>query len=138
VKIIREKIKMLNEQGATILFSSHILSEVENICDRVAIIKKGKLIAEDTVNNLNKYLRIKPRLEISIPGLNGKVPEVIKALEGVEAFDAKGDTLFVTCESSTRIHIITALQNAGFKIDNIKTIEASLEDAFVKLIEGDA
>ena len=66
VKTIREKIKMLNEEGATILFSSHILSEVENLCDRVAIIDKGKLIAEDTVANLNKYLKIKPRLSIFI------------------------------------------------------------------------
>jgi len=138
VKTIREKIKILNKQGATILFSSHILSEVENICDRVAIINKGKLIAEDTVPNLNKYLRIKPRLEISIPGLNGRIPEVMKTIEGVESTNAKGDTLYITCESSIKSHIIAALQNAGLKIDNIKTIEPSLEDAFVKLIEGGA
>jgi ABC-2 type transport system ATP-binding protein len=137
VKTIREKIKMLNEQGATILFSSHILSEVENICDRVAIINKGKLIAEDTVSNLNKYLKIKPRLEISIPGLKGKIPEVIKRLKGVEAVDAKDDTLFVTCESSVRSHVITTLEDAGLKIDNIKTIEPSLEEAFVKLVSED-
>jgi len=138
VKIIREKIKMLNKQGATILFSSHILSEVENICDRVAIINKGKLIAEDTVTNLNKYLRIKPRLEITIPGLNGRIPEVIKTIGGVEVANAKGDTLFVTCEPTVKSQIITALQNSGLKIDNIKTIEPSLEDAFVKIIESGA
>lgn len=138
VKIIREKIKMLNEQGATIMFSSHILSEVENICHRVAIINRGKLIAEDTVANLNKYLRIKPRIEIFIPGLNGRIPEIIKTIEGVEAANAKGDILFVTCESSVKSYIITTLQNAGLKIDNIKTIEPSLEDAFVKIIEGGA
>ncbi|PNX51121.1 MAG: hypothetical protein BV456_04385, partial [Thermoplasmata archaeon M8B2D] len=45
VKIIREKIKSLNQQGATVMFSSHILSEVEALCDRVAIINKGKIIA---------------------------------------------------------------------------------------------
>jgi ABC-2 type transport system ATP-binding protein len=137
VKTIREKIKMLNEQGATILFSSHILSEVENLCDRVAIIDKGKLIAEDTVSNLNKYLKIKPRLEISITGLNGKIPKVIKDLEGVEAVDAKDDKLFIACESSLRSKVITTLEEAGLKIDNIKTIEPSLEEAFVKLISKD-
>ena len=137
VKTVREKIKMLNEQGATVLFSSHILTEVENLCDRVAIIDKGKLIAEDTVSNLNKYLRIKPRLEISIHGLNGKVPEVIKDLEGVEAVDAKDDKLFITCESSVRSRVIAVLEEAGLKIDNIKTIEPSLEEAFVKLISQD-
>ena len=134
VKAIREKIKMLNEQGATILFSSHILSEVENICDRVAIIDKGKLIAEDTVANLNKYLKIKPRLEISIPGLNGKIPEAIKGLKGVEKVEAKNDILYVICESSIRSKVITTLEEAGLKIDNIKTIEPTLEEAFIKLI----
>lgn len=137
VKTIREKIKMLNEEGATILFSSHILSEVENICDRVAIINKGKLIAEDTVENLNKYLKIKPRLEITIKNLDGKVPNVIKDLKGIEAVDAKDNKLFVTCESYVRSQVITKLEEAGLKIDNIKTIEPSLEDAFVKLIERD-
>ena len=137
VKTIREKIKVLNKEGATVLFSSHILSEVENICDRVAIINKGKLIAEDTVENLNKYLKIKPRLEISIPGLNGKVPEVVKDIEGVEKAEADNDILYVICESSSRIKVINALEEAGLKIENIKTREPSLEEAFVKLISKD-
>ena len=137
VKIIREKIKMLNEKGATILFSSHILSEVENLCDRVAIINNGKLIAVDTVPNLNKYLLIKPRLEISITGLNGKIPDVIKNIEGVDSVDAKDDILFVTCESSIRSRVITILEESGIKISGIKTIEPSLEEAFVKLISQD-
>ena len=138
VKIIREKIKMLNEEGATILFSSHILSEVENLCDRVAIINRGKLIAEDTVENLNKYLKISPRLEITIKDLGGKIPKVLKDLKGIESVDAKDDKLYVTCESSVRSQVITKLEEVGLKIDNIKTIEPSLEDAFVRLIERDA
>jgi len=141
VKIIRDKIRMLNERGATVIFSSHILTEVENLCHRVAIINRGRLIAEDTVVNLNKYLRIKPRLEISVPGLNGVVPEVIKNLPGVEASSATGDTLYVTSESVVRSKVITALEKAGFSIGGIKTKEPTLEEAFVKLISeetGDA
>jgi ABC-2 type transport system ATP-binding protein len=135
VKTIREKIKSLNEEGATILFSSHILSEVENLCDRVAIINKGRLIAEDTVANLNKYLNIKPRLSILIKGLDGKVPDKIKELEGVEFVEANKDILFVTCESNIRSKVIITLEREGYKIVDIKTIEPSLEDAFVKLID---
>lgn len=137
VRFIRQKIKMLNEQGATVVFSSHILSEVETLCNRVAIINKGKLIAEDTVANLNKYLHIKPRIEISIDKLDGKVPKVIEKIDGVYSADAKGNNLFVTCDSQVRSRVIAALGKAGFKVVNIKTIEPSLEDAFVKLIEGD-
>ena len=137
VRYIREKIKKLNENGATVIFSSHILSEVETLCNRVAIINKGKLIAEDTVTNLNKYLHIKPRLEISINGLEAKVPKVLEKIAGIDSVTAKDDVLSITCDSSVRSRIITTLEEAGFVIVNIKTIEPSLEDAFVKLIEGD-
>lgn len=137
-KIIRDKIRMVNAKGATVLFSSHNLNEVENLCDRVAVINKGKLIAEDTVVNLSKYLHIRPRLEISISGLDGKVPKVLSEMQSIEAIDAKGDTLFVTCDPSARSKIIARLEKAGCKILNIKTIEPSLEDTFIKLIEGGA
>lgn len=135
-KIVRDKIKMLNERGATVLFSSHNLNEVENLADRVAVINKGKLIAEDTVANLNRYLQMKPRLEIVIPGLNGKMPSVLSGMRGIDSVSIKGDTLFVTCESSVRSHIITKLEETGFKIKDMKTVEPSLEDAFIKLIGG--
>jgi len=141
VKTIREWIISVNKQGATILFSSHILSEVENICDKVAIINKGKLIAEDTVANLNKYLRIKPRLSIFIKQLDSKAADIIKNLNGVESVKIEGNVLFVTCESSARSKVITTLEKAGYKIGDIKTIEPSLEEAFVKIIskvEGEA
>jgi ABC-type multidrug transport system ATPase subunit len=135
VKIIREKIISLKEDGATVIFSSHILSEVENLCDRVAIIEKGKLIAEDTVPNISKMLNIKPRLSIHIKDLNGKVPDVIKKLKGVDVVEAKQDILFVTCDSSVRSKVITTLEKEGFTVVDIKTIEPSLEEAFVKLVE---
>ena len=135
-KIVRDKIKMLNERGATVLFSSHNMAEVQNLCDRVAIINNGRLIAEDTIANLSKYLNIKPRLEISISGLDGKIPKIISEMDGLEAVEAKGDILFMTCEPSIRSKVIAKLEEAGFKIIDIKTIEPSLEDTFIKLIEG--
>ena len=134
VKIVRDKIKMLNEKGATIMFSSHILSEVQSLCDRVAIINKGKLVAVDTVPNLNKLLNIKPRLEIYISDLKGKVPGVISKIKGIDTVDAKENVLFVTCDYSVRIKVITALEKAGFQIKDIKTIDPSLEEAFMKLL----
>jgi len=137
VKAIRDKIKMLNSQGATVIFSSHILSEVQNICHRVAIINKGRLIAQDTVENLNDYLKIKPRLEITIKNLEGKVPEFINKIEGVESANIEGNILFITCNPQTKIKVISALEEAGFQIDNLKTFEPSLEEAFVKLIDMD-
>jgi len=115
VKIVRDKIKKLNEQGATIMFSSHILSEVQSLCDRVAIIDKGRLVAENTVPELNRLLNIKPRLEIYISNLNGKIPEIISKIEGIEAVDAKEDVLFVTCDYSVRIKVVQHLKKQDFR-----------------------
>ena len=137
VKIVRDMIVKLNQQGATIMFSSHILSEVQNLCDRVVIINKGKIIAKDTVENLNNYLKIKPRLEFTIPGLNSKVPEKVREIKGIIAIDAKNDKILITCEPTARINIISEIKNQGFDVKDVKTFEPSLEEAFMRLITKD-
>jgi ABC-2 type transport system ATP-binding protein len=137
VKIVRDMILKLNQNGATIMFSSHILSEVQNLCDRVVIINKGKIIAKDTVENLNNFLKIKPRIEFTIPGLSGEIPEKIKKINGIISIDSKDDILKITCEPSTRIDIISEIKNQGFDVKDIKTFEPSLEEAFMKLIKKD-
>jgi ABC-2 type transport system ATP-binding protein len=136
VKIVREKIRALKEDGATVIFSSHILSEVQTLCDRVGIINKGKMVAEDTVKNISKILNIRPRLSIFIKDLNNQVPESIKNLEGVEEVEAKKDILLITCEPTIRSKVIIALEKQGYEIIDIQTIEPSLEEAFVKLVDG--
>jgi ABC-2 type transport system ATP-binding protein len=137
VKIVRDMIIKLNQKGATIMFSSHNLSEVQNLCDRVVIINKGKIIAKDTVENLNNLLKIKPRLEFTIPELKGKIPQKIREIEGIISIDLKGDKILITCEPSARINIISEIKNLGFDVKDVKTFEPSLEEAFMKLIFKD-
>ena len=134
VKTVRDKIKELNEKGATVFLSSHILSEVQNLCHRVAVINKGKIIAEDTISNLSKRLRLRPKLEFIIPGLNGTTPEGIYNVKGVIDAEAKGDILTVTCETRSKQDVIKYIQSMGLEISDFKTIEPSLEDTFIKLI----
>lgn len=136
VKVTREKIRNLNKQGATVLFSSHILSEVQALCNRVAIIDEGKLLAVDTVPNLSKRLHIMPQLEITVPGLGGTIPEAVFNVPGVETAEAEGDKLLVTCGGDARMDVIIALKEAGVEIRDFRTIEPALEDAFVKMISG--
>jgi len=137
VKVTRDKIRNLNKQGATVLFSSHILSEVQALCDRVAIIDEGKLLAVDTVPNLSKKLHIMPQLEITVPGLGGRIPEAVLNVPGVETAEAEGDKLLVTCDTDARMDVLTALKEAGVEIRDFRTIDPSLEDTFVKMISGE-
>jgi len=136
VKTVRDRIRQLNDAGTTILFSSHILSEVESLCDRIAIIDKGRLIAEDTLERIQGIFQAKPRLELTIPGLKGKIPKALQGIDGISNPTIRGDTLTITCDPSLRSKIIALLEDQGYNIGNIKTIEPSLEDAFLKLVGG--
>lgn len=137
-RVVRDKIRHLNDNGATVIFSSHILSEVESLCDRVAIIDKGHLIAQDSLQKIQSVVQTKPRLEITIPGLQGKTPKVLQGIHGISDLLVKGDVITLTCDPALRGKIITLLEEAGFAVGNIKTIEPSLEDAFIKLVGGSA
>lgn len=137
VKMVRDKIIELNEKGATIIFSSHILSEVQNLCHRVAIINRGELIAQDTIENLSEFLHIRPRLEIMIPGLKEQVPEGIADIPGVEGVYAKGEVLYITSDANSRAKVLALLEDKGITISNFKTVEPSLEETFVKLVTQD-
>jgi len=137
VKVVRDRLRMLNEQGATIIFSSHILSEVQMLCRRVAIINKGRLVAEDTIENINDHLNLRPRLWIHSPGLGNKAPSWIHEIEGVEDVVVKDDTMLVTCDAAFRLKIMMTMNERGLRIEDFRTVEPSLEEAFVRLLSGE-
>jgi ABC-2 type transport system ATP-binding protein len=134
VKTVRDKLRTLNEQGATIIFSSHILSEVQALCHRVAIIDNGRLVAEDTIDNISGGLHIRPRLWIQSTGLNEKMLSWIREIEGVEDVVAKGDTVTITCDAQARLRVMNTMQDRGLIIKDFRTLEPTLEEAFVKLL----
>jgi len=134
VRMVREKLRTLNEQGATIVFSSHILSEVQALCHRVAIIDKGRLVAEDTIENISGHLKIRPRLLVHSPGLGGNVPEWVRTIDGVENVTMEEDHMVITCDASLRLKILNTLHDGGMEIRDFRTVEPSLEEAFVKLL----
>lgn len=134
VKVVRDRLKALNEKGATIMFSSHILSEVQMLCNRVAVIDKGSLVVEDTIENISEHLHIRPRLWIQSSGLKAGLPGWVRSITGIEDVSVKGDSMLVTCDASLRLSILNAVQEGGLKIQDFKTLEPSLEEAFVKLL----
>ncbi len=140
VKAVRDKLRTLNEQGATIIFSSHILSEVQALCHRVAIIDNGRLVAEDTIDNISGGLHIRPRLWIQSTGLNEKTLSWIREIEGVEDVAAKGDSMTITCDARVRLRVMITMQEGGLVIKDFRTVEPTLEEAFVKLLseEGES
>ena len=138
---IRGVIKSLAE-GHTVIFSSHILSEVSEICSRILIISGGKLVAEDTPEALESRFVSSPVLYASIKGDPESVRSALLSVDGVtdvEVSDQKEDgTVDVTVQCAPGANVLEAislslLQN-GCLLLRMEEGRASLEDVFMELI----
>ena len=139
---IRSLIKDLGKNH-TVILSSHILSEVSQICDRVVIINKGKLVAEDTPENLENRTYNKNVIYITVEDPDNKtekMKEKIKAIEEIKFIEELEDkTKKYEIEGSKdedlRKIIFTEFAKEGITILEMKKPEATLEDAFMKIID---
>jgi ABC-2 type transport system ATP-binding protein len=128
-------VRRLNAEGVTILLTTHYLEEAEQLCDRIAIINHGRLIACDSTAALLRRLDAK-ELSLLIDHDLDAVPAALGA------FDAqlKGPRRLVVRyqPSRTRVaEILAAVQAAGLEIVDLTTLEADLEDIFLQLTRGD-
>jgi len=137
IKEIRDMIKEQKRLGKTIFISSHLLSEVEKICDRVGIVNEGILLAEDKMENLK--MRLSKEIEIEVE-LKKVIPEVIKALSSLDFVNkvAQEKNLLVVKVKTDRDHrdeIVRTISSQGGAILGLKLREMSLEEAFVTITQ---
>lgn len=137
---IRKLIKALGKNH-TIILSSHILPEVSAVCERVVIINKGKIVAEDTPDQLSKNLGDYTRFTMTIAGPEKKVSEMLKQVYGVKYLETqnklKEDEYSYIIEADkdldVRKPIFHRLAEAGYPILELKSLGMSLEDIFLQL-----
>lgn len=140
---IRNLIKELGKTH-TIILSSHILSEVSQICKKVIIINKGKIIAIDTPENLEKKVSNKNCVYVTVEDKENKINKVTENIKGLKSLK-----LIKENEDKTKQYIIEAKENIDLRkiifeqfakenitIFEMKKADATLEDAFIQLIEG--
>lgn len=120
-------LKMENEKGATILFSSHILSEVQKLCSRVAIIKEGKIISLEKISDLREHSYKKIKVETLT-----EMPEDYFKLDGVSNLEFKGSLISFLYRGD--INIITK-KISEITISNILIEEPGLEEIFLHYYE---
>mgnify|MGYP001397454085 FL=1 len=139
---IRSLIKNLGKKH-TVILSSHILSEVSQICDRVIIINKGKIVAIDTPENLEKkvsdnnivYVTVEDK-ENKIVGIKEKITG-IKEIKLIKENQDKTKQYEITGESDVNLNktIFNEFAKENITIVEMKKAEATLEDAFMKIIK---
>ena len=130
VSNLRDFIKSLNKQlGITVIMSSHILSEVEQVADYVGIIDKGRLIDQFAMNELNISEQNHLLIEVDHPP---KATEVLSS-NGI-SYDLQGNEIKVFCDKQKNGEINRLISSEGITIFNMSSMKNSLEDKFLSVV----
>jgi ABC-2 type transport system ATP-binding protein len=127
---MRELVREEADRGTTVFFSSHILGQVEAVCDRVGIMSGGRLVAEDTIEGLRESVGTSSMLELTVD----RVPDdldLAATVEGVTEVAVNGNVLRVSVTASdVNSEVINEVERRGASVTDITTRQASLEDLF--------
>ncbi|ELZ10761.1 ABC transporter [Halovivax asiaticus JCM 14624] len=128
---MREIIREENARGTTIFFSSHIMEQVEAVCDRVAIIDRGELVAVDTIDGLRHATETGETLYVSVTELDEGVREAVAGLDGVGSAAIDDGQLRLTITGGSKFAVLESVDEIA-AVQDFSVIESSLEDLFVR------
>lgn len=128
---MRDILLQLRERGKTVFLSSHILAEVELICDRVAIVHRGQLLAVGRIGDLLAESR---EMELTVHGLDGTLTKRLEGIPGATVRHGTDSTVVVLPEQRFVYQAIETVKQAGGQIVSLTAKRERLEDLFVKLI----
>lgn len=128
--LLWQNVRRLNDDGMTIILTTHYLEEAEAMCDQIAIINHGQVIANDTTANLLGQLDVKTM--VIQPTTPARLPDLPEGIDGSMRADG---TLTFTYKTSriTADRVLSILHEAGITIKDVKTEDPDLEDVFLAL-----
>jgi ABC-2 type transport system ATP-binding protein len=133
---IRGLIKNL-EGAHTVILSSHILPEVAQLCHRVIIINRGRIVASDTPENLSRQLGQGARISLAVQGPESQVTAALLAVPGVARVNNRGEGRYLVeggNDQDLRPELARLLVQQGFDLLELKTQEFTLEEVFLNLV----
>ena len=132
---ILDGIKKLNEEGATIIYTSHYMEEVEQLCDRIAIMDKGRVIASGTQEELRSMISMGEKITAETSSLSDKHINNIKELSNVSSVSYKNKLLVVKYNKGKNnlTHLLEYLNNNEIVITRIFSELPSLNDVFLEI-----
>ncbi|RJQ55508.1 MAG: ABC transporter ATP-binding protein [Desulfobacteraceae bacterium] len=132
---LRKSIRELKKSGVTVLLTTHLIPEAEELCDRVAIILKGKILMIDTVAGIRQQVKETEILELALDPFSEPIVDRLKGIGGIEKVSKTNSHLRLYGRNVLREipAIVQALSENRTEILSIHSLNPSLEDAFVKL-----
>ena len=137
VNLMRNQILKLKEEGKTILITTHDMREAQNMCDRILIMNKGKIIADESPDTLRDQFKSTSTILFKIDGVISKEQERI--LSKIVKFDIDKNDYLVFSSANALKDISNLYQTSkenSIKISDLKIKETSLEEVFIHLIKG--
>ncbi|ELY65831.1 ABC transporter ATP-binding protein [Natrinema versiforme] len=129
---MRDIVREENERGATVFFSSHIMEQVEAVCDRVGILRDGEMVAVDSVEGLRDSVEGGTTLRVTVDRIDDDALQAIRSLPDVTNATVESQdppTVVVGVEGS-KTAVLSALEDRGIEVQDFSTTEASLDDVF--------
>lgn len=132
---ILDSIKELNRQGATIVYTTHYMEEVEQLCNNIVIVEKGQVIAEGTTEQLKGMIKANEKIVIEIPDFPSAVKEKLLQLPGI--IDITYDNVFVTLNTEKNktvfVNVLHILEENQLSFGNFYTQQPTLNDVFLEI-----
>ncbi len=132
---ILDGIKKLRDNGATIVYTTHYMEEVEIICDRIIILDKGKVLATGTSDELKELAKIKEKVTVEVNNLETKYINEITKLENVDEVTYHSNILLITYKKGKNnlLKLIDYLKEKNIKYNKIYLDRPTLNDVFLDL-----
>ncbi len=135
---IRGLLRELKRMGKTIMISSHILSELEEICDHIGIIEHGRLVFSGTMEEIRQRMGVQSKVRVRVADNQDKAVELLSALPQIREVKLVGAYIAVTFrdDQSTDGVIARTLVHGGIDIVSLEPEQVKLDDAFMQLTKG--
>lgn len=132
---ILEGIQRLNHEGATVIYTSHYMEEVEQICSRIMIMDGGRVLAQGTNDELKRMIQMGERVTVEVGAVEAATVERLRALEHVLSVELSGGELVCTCEASPHnlVDILDTLRAADVALGRVWSEPPTLNDVFLEI-----
>ena len=136
---ILDGIKKLRDDGATIVYTTHYMEEVEMICDRIIILDKGKILAEGTTDELKSLAKLEEKITLEVKKISPKVVDEIKTFKTVDSVMENGNTLVITYKKGKDNlgELTSFLHSKKVTYSKIFSERPTLNDVFLELTGKD-
>ncbi len=133
--LVRDLIRQLRDEGITIFLTTHYIEEADQLCDRVAIINEGRIVANDAPEKLKSSILGEHTIEVSFDGVNGRGTADLETLPACDGVVRQGDKFKLYTQEPARVlpGLMGYAEEHGLAVISLNTLKPRLEDVFLKI-----